>query len=64
MTAPHPSDRSTDRRSGLQRFTPDDLAQQAERRRFLAERRERQGARARAARAALQARKKRENEQG
>jgi hypothetical protein len=39
VTAPQPDDRSTDRRSGLQRFTPDDLEQQAERRRFLAERR-------------------------
>jgi hypothetical protein len=41
VTAPQPDDRSTDRRSGLQRFTPDDLEQQAERRRSLAELRER-----------------------
>jgi hypothetical protein len=55
VTAPRP----TDRRSGLQRFTPDDLAQQAERQRFLAELRERHAARARAGRAAWRVRRAR-----
>jgi hypothetical protein len=41
VTAPQPDDRSTDRRSGVQRFTPADLEQQAERQRCLAERRTR-----------------------